>query len=144
MQGAEFIETAELLCQHVSQEAHQRSATSRAYYACFLMTRSAVFQGTPREALARASVTSQRDIEHGQLKRWLKHCTQDSVRDIGHDLGDLSAERRRADYNMEMTYTYEKARATVDDARDYLEQLAGVGASPIGDQVAQYLRQVYQ
>ncbi len=143
MDGADFIKTAELLCLYVDREASLRSAISRAYYACFLVTRKTVFDNTPRGSLAAASVKSERDIMHSNLKEWLKHGSDESVRALGHELGDLYAERKMADYDMRRSYTHPKARETVANARDYMEQLRAVEEALIGQQVAVYLGQIY-
>jgi len=141
MDGTDFIKTAELLCQNVSHEAHQRSATSRAYYACFLATRSTVYNYTPRQSLlACATVGRERDIRHEPLQRWLKNCSEAAVRGLGQDLGDLLAERGKADYAMDRAYIHESARETVDNAKDYLAQLRATEASLIGAQVDESLR----
>jgi hypothetical protein len=144
MDGTEFIQTARLLCLYVEREANLRSAISRAYYACFLATRKTVFENTPRESLAGASVGTERDIRHASLKRWLKNCSDQAVRALGVDLGDLEGERNKADYDMSRCYTHDQARETVDNARDYLAQLGSVEASLIGSQVGACLRQECQ
>lgn len=142
MDGSDFIKTAELLCQNVSHEAHQRSATSRAYYACFLVTRSTVFKNVPKKSLfACASVSQEPDITHSLLRRWLKNCKNELVRGLGHDLGDLFVERGKADYDMDRAHTHEKAREAVDNAREYLRQLEATEPSLIGSQVDESLRQ---
>jgi uncharacterized protein (UPF0332 family) len=90
--GTEFLDLAEaLLRQESADEARQRSAISRAYYAAFLRTRA--------HLVARGFRIRHRETHQGVWNLMLKTRNPDAQA-IGHAGMQLKALRRAADYEI--------------------------------------------
>lgn len=121
MEPSEFLETAKnLLAGH--REGDWRSGASRAYYAAFLTFRK-LFQERLARELARVN---QKKPSHKWVIRVLRACSDPEVKRLGDMLRDLKEERQNADYELGITVSRQRAEHVVGDAKDLLDDMAGV------------------
>lgn len=124
-QGREFLATAIFLATQTDDEGSQRSAISRAYYACFHRA---------RDSARRSSVVIRQD---GSAHVGVRRSLEMRDREIAFQLKRLHTLRKHADYDFPFTDgdPTEEARSAIDrasriiDALDALDALDG-GVDP--------------
>ncbi|MBY0227850.1 MAG: HEPN domain-containing protein [Gemmataceae bacterium] len=103
-------------------EAHWRSATSRAYYAAFLVG---------RQVLQRCGFRVPRaDGAHNYVIWRLSNSGDCDVRGAGSELDILRTSRNQADYEVELNVAQWEAEARVESAREIIETLDAALADP--------------
>jgi len=135
MNGKDFLITARFLQRNGKKEADFRSIISRAYYACYLVTRDiakkACYDNARKKALGK--------MRHENLVTYLKnHGPTLNVKMLGTDLGSLQARRNCADYAMSETITSLLANKAVEDADAFLSALAEISIDDIVKAVENY------
>jgi hypothetical protein len=138
MNGRDFLAVAERLVT-ASTEADWRSATSRAYYASFHVTRHLFFDlgfAVPRA-----------DRAHQYLVLRLSNCGETAGEQAGRDFDTLRRLRNRADYDEEPGLPQAQAVASVRLAKDLVRVLDSVRRGPrdeITETIKAYERDVLQ
>lgn len=144
MDGNLFLGTAHLLRNRGSGEADYRSAISRAYYACFIVTRKLAFRTCSQNSRKIAHIKSEQCIGHKTLKNYLKNGSDDrSVCGLGEDFTGLQGNRIDADYNMKQTITFNDAHDAIEAAEAFFESLSQIPDKAIGDAVDGYIKKIY-
>jgi len=145
MNGRLFLGTARFLRNNGSDEAAYRSAVSRAYYACFIVTRDLAFHACGSEARRKAGIKNERNIGHDPLQRYLKSGATESIQQLGQDLAALHGNRIDADYNMKQTITDEDAQYAIEETEALLELLSQTPIKKdVGEAIDNYVRTVYR
>lgn len=139
MNGRDFLNTAKFLKNESDDEAGQRSAISRAYYACFLATRSITFENARPRSLGANGISREKLIGHDKLTQMLKGSHKEQVEILGEELGDMLGQRKKADYDMQDSTICTKVEDLIEDAERYLQQLDSVESSEIGGGASDYL-----
>ncbi len=116
IQPHELIECAiELL--NKKNEAHNRAAVSRAYYACYHKAKPQLEYLDPPPRSGQGGV-------HENLIRTLEHASATQVKGIGYRLRQLRSLRVAADYEIDDAFGPNKAQAAVGDAKTIYEEIA--------------------
>lgn len=139
-----FLGTARFLRNNGSDEAAYRSAVSRAYYACFIVTRDLAFHACGSETRRKARIKNERNIGHESLQRYLKSGATESIRQLGQDLAALHGSRIDADYNMKQAIAVEDAQDSIEEAEALLELLSQIPIKDVGEAIDNYVRTVYR
>jgi hypothetical protein len=119
--------------------AHQRSATSRAYYAVF---------NTAADFLRASVPISKGAGAHGEVQHCLASCGDANVAAAGSDLHALHSRRIRADYRLDVTDPENRAtvQATMIEAGEMINALEASfnnsGAAQLRVAIRQYWRDV--
>lgn len=117
--GERFLEVAgKLAARPTASEAEQRSAISRAYYGAFHLART----------FLRSLQIAVEERNHDFVKNCLISCGHPEMRSVGQDLGDLRAERNRADYDIDREFVRKgiDAQAFTRDCVESAMQIATV------------------
>jgi uncharacterized protein (UPF0332 family) len=141
--GELFLHTARFLLSNGRNEADFRSAISRAYYACFLVTRKIAFDNCSADVRLAASIRNERGIKHNKLPEYLKHASRRDVQQLGRELDSLCHNREDADYQMTGTISAQDAQDAVALAESLLQDISRIPAGEIGRSMEGYIRQVY-
>ncbi|WP_254513215.1 HEPN domain-containing protein [Anatilimnocola floriformis] len=132
MNPTEFTAFAEkLAAQAATTPASTRSATSRAYYGAFHLVR-AYLQG----------IGFHPGAQHN-LQLWFVDCAEPTAQEIGRLLGDLQANRIKADYRLELLLPElpDFARRSVELARRIESFISACSAEPLRSTIVEQLKQ---
>ena len=124
MDGRFFLGTAHFLSNDGNDEAAHRSAMSRAYYACFLVTRTIVFNNCCTATRTKAGIKNERSILHKPLQQYLKNSSDKPV-------------QRQA-------ITADDAEDAIANAEAFLKALDGIGPISIGEAVEEYIAKTHR
>jgi uncharacterized protein (UPF0332 family) len=118
---SEYVELADWLTKNAadlrSREAAHRSASSRAYYCAFHAAMSLLVRRNEYQPNGDGS-------DHGNVVRAYQGDRRTPRRQIGTWLARLKDQRRKADYEAEITDPSGMATASVHDARQIMTYLA--------------------
>lgn len=126
MDPKEFLTTADRLIRGQPSEGDLRSAMSRSYYSCYHAIRIELKRQFTL-ALLQQSGLGGKIIDHSKLCMALKACK--TTYDLGIDLDNLKRLRHLADYDLSTVVTPTDATKTVDDARDFHQDLDAAGGT---------------
>jgi hypothetical protein len=126
MTGHDFLTLAVALATGPT-EAEWRSASSRAYYAAFHLTRD-LFSGLGF-AVPRA------DPAHKYLAYRLQNCGEPRLAQTGRDLEILRSSRNQADYDLAPAFSQQLAAEDSDLAREIIQALTVAAVEPTRTQV---------
>lgn len=143
MDGRLFHTSANFLLNNGQNEADYRSAISRAYYACFLVTRMIAFTNCDLQVRRIAGLTKERNIRHKVLSGYLKNSSDTTLKSLGQDLAGLYGNRVDADYNMSGSISCDDAKGAVEDANCYLTSISQITPSLIGEAMEKYIKATF-
>jgi hypothetical protein len=126
MTGQDFLSLAIALVGGTS-EAEWRTASSRAYYAAFHVTRDN-FQGL-------GFAVSRTDAAHNYLGHRLQNCGQPLLEQAGRDLDSLRSFRNQADYDLSLTFMALQGSRDIRIAQQLIQTLAVMLVEPTRTQV---------
>ena len=138
MTGADFLQLAARLVAGPT-EAEWRTASSRAYYACFHAARDLLSTLGFRVPLT--------DQAHNYLYARLNNCGEASLQQAATDLYELRQIRNRADYSLNRVHTRLLAIGQVALARHLFQTLTTIDEtihSRITDVMKEYERTIHQ
>lgn len=140
MNGKQFLSSATLLLNKGSGEADFRSSISRAYYACFLVTRKRLFDSC---GISMIGYKKEKRIKHKSIFDYLKHSSDQAIRELGDDLVSLYGIRIDADYDMSASIMKGDANDAVQNADCFLKALLSVNDQQIKTAVEDYKNKFY-
>jgi len=142
MRGRQFLDTAMLLRHSKSNEAHFRSAMSRAYYACFLEVRVPAFNLCNESSRIKYGISKIKEIKHNQLPVFLKNSQNPNVKKLGIDLGGMLGMREDADYDMTNIVTEENADDAINNADALIKHFDSIPPKEIGKALTDYFDKI--
>lgn len=144
MDGKLFLGTARFLRHNGLDEAAYRSAISRAYYACFIATRSIAYNACKDVSLKeKTGIYNEEKIRHENLRNYLKNSSKTEIQKLASDLFSLSGNRNDADYKMGKEITVDDAQSAIEEAEAFFESLANTPKEDIGKAMEECLRKTY-
>lgn len=141
MDGKQFLGTARFLRHKGTDEAAFRSAVSRAYYACFIVTRDVAYSACCNITLKKkAGIINEAKVGHQPLRNYLESSSKPEVKMLAADLAGLSGNRNDADYKMNQKITEYDAQSAIEEAEAYLKALSEIPSVDIGKAMEAFLK----
>ncbi len=137
MNPLDFLDTAaRLISTESATEADARSAISRSYYALYHHILS-WWKGHDR-------FPDYKDRGHAKIQMALLNAGIPDVSTFSRNLKDLNNERRKADYELALTFDVESGRTILERARFAISTFDGLDKIALSEGIEDYLRKTNQ